>query len=81
MKSVVLPRHNNKEAVAAGTRTAGQQACDVPHIHPDKVKLQIPRRFKLFTGDEVREFDEYNPVTSWTKDKSNHINVNDVKWI
>ena len=65
--------HNNKEAVAAGTRTAGQQACGVPHIHPDKVKLQIPRRFKLFTGDEVREFDEYNPVTSWELEGYNFV--------
>lgn len=57
--------HNNKAAVAAGTRTAGQQACDTPTIDPDKVRLRIPRTFRLFTGDKEREFNETNPVTSW----------------
>ncbi|XP_052101282.1 ADP-dependent glucokinase-like [Mytilus californianus] len=57
--------HNNKEAVAAGTRTAGEQACDMKTIQPDKVKLRIPKTFKLFTGDGDREFDEFNPVLSW----------------
>lgn len=57
--------HNNREAVAAGTRTAGEQACDMKTLHPDKVKLRIPKKIKMFSGDEERDFDETNPVISW----------------
>ena len=57
---------NVPSAVAAGTRMAGQQACDTDILNPNDMELRIPRRFKLFSGDDARLFDPESPVISFT---------------
>ncbi|XP_059174088.1 ADP-dependent glucokinase-like [Physella acuta] len=52
-------------AAAAGTQVAGLQACNIPKLSEELVRLQIPLKFKLYTGDVEREFDPLNPVISW----------------
>ena len=59
---------NSESAVAAGTRLAGRQACDVGDLTPEEVELRIPETFKLFSGDIDRQFDQQNPVLSWNRD-------------
>lgn len=59
---------NVEQATAAGTQVAGLQACDIPQLKAEIMELQIPLRFKLFSGDEDRVFDGNNPVLSWRKD-------------
>lgn len=59
---------NIQAAIAAGTRMAGRQACDTKRLNSDLVTLQIPSKFKLYTGDEEREFNSHNPVLSWELD-------------
>lgn len=59
---------NIEAAIAAGTRMAGRQACDTRRLNSDLVSLKIPSKFKLYTGDEEREFNSHNPVLSWELD-------------
>lgn len=59
---------NSESAVAAGTRLAGRQACDVGNLSPEEVDLRIPENFKLFSGDIDRQFDQENPVLSWDRE-------------
>ena len=58
---------NSESAIAAGTRLAGRQACDVGDLSPEEVDLRIPDSFKLFSGDIERQFNHTNPVLSWTR--------------
>jgi ADP-dependent glucokinase len=60
--------HNTQSAVAAGTRMAGRQACDVNKLSPPDIELRIPGTFKLFSGQDDYTFDENNPVFSWERE-------------
>ncbi|KAK3097938.1 hypothetical protein FSP39_014684 [Pinctada imbricata] len=59
---------NSPSAVAAGTRMAGMQACDVDIIDPDSVSLKFPKKFYLHTGSEEIVFNASNPVISWQRE-------------
>lgn len=59
---------NVESAVAAGTRIAGKQACDMSIIDSEKVDLKIPGEFSLFNGDAVREFNASSPVLTWNRE-------------
>ena len=59
---------NSESAIAAGTRLAGRQACDVGHLSPEEVDLRIPDTFKLFSGDIERQFNHTSPVLSWNRE-------------
>ena len=65
--------HNTKAAVAAGTRMAGRQACDVNTLSPPDIELRIPESFKLFSGQDGHTFDESNPVFSWDREGFNFV--------
>ncbi|CAH1796959.1 unnamed protein product [Owenia fusiformis] len=56
---------NERAAVAAGTRIAAKQACDMKIFDPTKVDIKSPEQFKLFTGDKLRSFNQSEPVLSW----------------
>jgi len=60
--------HNSESAVAAGTRTAGRQACDVPRLSSPDIELRIPHTFQIYSGSKIQHFDENNPVLKWKKD-------------
>lgn len=45
------PWGNGRAAVAAGTRVAGLQACDVTRFHPAEFELRIPPSFTLSHSD------------------------------
>ena len=59
---------NVESSVAAGAQVAGLQACDTMELTADLLKLKIPNKFRLFSGDSERELDPQNPVMSWRKD-------------
>ncbi|OWF54069.1 ADP-dependent glucokinase-like [Mizuhopecten yessoensis] len=59
---------NSAAAVAAGSRMAGKQACDVQQLNSSIVDLKIPKKFKAFSDDIDREFDPKKPVISWETD-------------
>ncbi|XP_069138122.1 ADP-dependent glucokinase-like [Argopecten irradians] len=56
---------NSAIAVAAGSRMAGKQACDVQKLNSSIVDLKFPSSFKAFSDDIERELDPNNPVISW----------------
>lgn len=60
---------NTESAVAAGTRLAGRQACDVDQLSPEITDLKIPSKFKLFSEDKERLFDSTKPVLSWDREE------------
>ena len=62
---------NLKSAVAAGASRASHQACDVDELNSDIIDIKIPLQFKLFTGDQVRNFNSSDPVTDFTKEGFN----------
>ncbi|XP_041362972.1 ADP-dependent glucokinase-like [Gigantopelta aegis] len=60
--------NNIQSAVAAGASRASHQACDVEELNSDIVDIKIPLRYKLFTGDEERDFNSSEPVTYFTRE-------------
>ena len=56
---------NIPAAVAAGTRIAGRQACDVLRLGTEKFDLAIPSRFRLSSSHEEMKFNASNPVITW----------------
>ncbi|XP_033750170.1 ADP-dependent glucokinase-like [Pecten maximus] len=60
---------NSAAAVAAGSRMAGKQACDVQRLNSSIVDLKFPKSFKAFSDDIEREFDSNKPVISWETDE------------
>ena len=55
-------------AVAAGTRIAGMQACDLSQFDPEQFELRIPKVFYPYTGAKEHVFDPKSPVLRWERE-------------
>ena len=67
------PWRNSRAAVAAGTRVAGLQACDVTSFHPAKFELRIPPSFALSRSDPTLSqtrvsFSPSAPALTWSRE-------------
>ena len=66
------PWGNSRVAVAAGTRVAGLQACDVTRFHPAKFELRIPPSFTLSRSDPTLSATRVHlspaaPIVTWSR--------------
>ena len=59
---------NSFTAVAAGTRVAGTQACDIKELDPELVELHVDEEGNLAIGGTLQSFDGNNPVVAWSVD-------------
>ncbi|XP_071116162.1 ADP-dependent glucokinase-like [Haliotis cracherodii] len=59
---------NLESSIAAGTRIAGIQACNVSHLSADILDIKIPLKYKLFSGDVDRDFNPARPVVSFSRE-------------
>ena len=59
---------NTDKATAAGARVAGLQACDTQILTEDIVDIKIPEKFKLFSDEEVKDFNPETPVIERHRD-------------
>ncbi len=56
---------NTDIAVAAGTRRAGQIACDKENLSSEDLELRIPLMFTLHSGAKIQPFESSKPVQSF----------------
>ncbi|XP_013385712.1 ADP-dependent glucokinase isoform X1 [Lingula anatina] len=59
---------NTASAVAAGTRAAGQQACDTEDLDSVNADLRIPLEFKLTSSSDEKSFDPSEPSSVWKRE-------------
>ena len=64
---------NTRSAVAAGTRIAGSQACDIVSLDSEKLEYRIAKEFRLGRNGHLINFNPEEPVVSWRVDHYNFV--------